>query len=134
MFTELLNYFLEKLNIFNIEKELSAEIHAREKWVYNKINMTAATVEDYFQKFEYVITVDPEKVLEVGSYHTVPEFKEYEYPNRSLEDCVFVRCFRVAERNLYDGKTYFDEIWGEDLLFVATNNKYDALMISLKFK
>lgn len=134
MFTELLNYFLEKLNIFNIERLISAEINAREKWVQNKINRTAATVEDYFHKFEYVITVDPEKVLEVGSYHTVPEFKEYEYPNRSLEDCVFVRCFRVAERNLYDGKTYFDEIWSEDLLFVATNNKYDALMIALKFK
>jgi hypothetical protein len=102
-------------------------------WNSKFVNQSAATVEDYFHHFKYILIVDPRKALSITSSYPIVAFSEYEYPNRPRSEASLIRIFRVTTRNETDGKHYFDEVWGRDTVFVATNNEQDAVMITLRF-
>lgn len=61
------------------------------------------------------------------------DFKQYLYPIRSLGDCA-VYCFARGYRDKWDNRFHLNDLLHEqDQVFVATNNKNDAIMIALKY-
>lgn len=107
-----------------------------EKWRNETIAVRAHTVENMFHNFKYIIEVDPEKVLEMWhpfSYHTNKEFNErYEYPHRELGDNAVWAWLRCSKDH-WSHQWHIDDCFGEDHLFVATNNDQDATMIALMY-
>lgn len=126
------SFFTKVVTIVGIMKQLK-EICEHERWRSKIVNSSAASVEDYFSHFEYILIVDPKKILDVTNTYPAVVFSEYEYPNRTRSNAALIRIFRVTPKNETDGKHYFDEIWGKDTAFVATNNEQDAVMIALRF-
>lgn len=118
--------------VIDLVKQLR-QIYDYASWRSHIVNQSAASVEDYFEHFDYVLEVDPRKILDIRTNYPKVAFAEYEYPNRTRTDAALIRIFRVTPKSKVDGKHYFDEIWGKDTVFVATNNEQDAVMIALRF-
>jgi hypothetical protein len=106
------------------------------KWSEENIVLNARTVQNMFVNFKHIMVVDPEKIFDYGSPHpgwnVTDDFAEYEYPAKPLgENAVW-----VFERGVWDyfHKEFSINGMGDiDLVFVATNNDEDAVMIALKY-
>ena len=94
------------------------------KWEEENILQRARTIETMFMNFKYILPV------------TTQIFNHAEpfgwYPNKELGNNA-VYYFARGERNHWDGYFHFDEMFGGDQVFVATNNERDAIMIALKY-
>lgn len=94
------------------------------KWEEENIVHGAATIEDMFVNFKYIIPVTTQifNHAEPFGWHPTKEFREYMYPNREFGDSAVY----------YFARGYRDQ-WDGDQVFVATNNSQDAMMIALKY-
>ena len=104
------------------------------KWYYETVAYRANTIENMFMNFKYILPVTTQifNHSEPFGWHPTKEFRQYMYPNRDLDSCA-VYYFARGERNHWDGRFHFNELFGGDQVFVATNNEVDALMITLKY-
>jgi hypothetical protein len=103
-------------------------------WYNENVNWRANDITDMFKNFEHVIEVDYDKFLWDNGLSWVPhpKAKQYFWPRRELgNNCVW-RMERVIW-NPWDRRWHINEIGGEDRVFVATNNKEDAIMIALQW-
>lgn len=105
-----------------------------EKWWVENIVSRASTVENMFMNFKYIIPVSTQifNHNEPFGWYPNKDFKQYMYPARELGDqseYYFARGYRYE----YDGKFHFNELCGQDQVFVVTNNEKDAIMIALKY-
>ena len=105
-----------------------------EAWYNENVNWRANDIADMFKNFKHVIEVDPNKFLWDGGLAWVPhpKAKQYFWPERELgNNCVW-RFERVGW-DKWDQRWPINEIGGGDRVFVATNNKEDAIMIALQW-
>lgn len=105
------------------------------KWQGGHINARSTTIENMFMHFEYIIPVSTQIYDLSYPFGWVPceDFKQYLYPNRELGDNA-VYYFARGYRDPWDGRFHLNDIRAEqDQVFVATNNKVDAVMIALKY-
>ena len=105
------------------------------KWREETIAYRATTIENMFMNFEYILHVSVDIFNHAEPFGWVPseDFQQYMYPNRDLDNCA-VYHFARGTKDQWDGKFHLDGCFGEqDQVFVATNNKRDAVMIALKY-
>lgn len=105
-----------------------------ESWYNEHVNWRANDITNMFENFKHVIEVDPDKFLWDGGLSWVPHPKarQYFWPERELgNNCVW-RMERVIW-NPWDRRWHIIGLGGEDRVFVATNNKEDAIMIALQW-
>ena len=104
------------------------------KWEEENILQRARTIETMFMNFKYILPVTTQIFNHAEPFGWYPnkEFSEYMYPNRELGNNA-VYYFARGERNHWDGYFHFDEMFGGDQVFVATNNERDDIMIALKY-
>ena len=115
-------------------RDTIAENQRYQTWYSAHINYRAHYINDLFDKFEYIIEVDPYKFLNFRQRVWSPcdEAREYFYPVRELGDNCVWKCERVTAVN--DGNNlYIDEFGGKDTVFVASNNEQDITMIALRW-
>ena len=104
------------------------------KWERENIVSGANTIENMFMHFKYILPVSTNifDLHEPFGWTPCTDFKQYLYPTRELgNNTVFY--FARGERNRWDGRFHFNELYGGDQVFVATNNEVDAMMIALKY-
>lgn len=106
-------------------------------WRTAVINERASTVNGYqghFCNFKHIIVVDSQKFFnhsEPFGWVPVKSFNEFCYPQKgALDDC----CLWLFDRGEWrdDGLFHLTE-FGGDVVFVATNNDDDAVLISLRY-
>lgn len=104
------------------------------KWEKENIVRGASTIENMFMNFKYIVPVTTNifDLDEPFGWLPCKDFKQYLYPTRELDDNA-VYYFARGERNQWDGRFHFNELYGGDQVFVATNNEVDAIMIALKW-
>lgn len=105
-----------------------------DKWLDENINYNANTIHEYFQNFEYVINVNAEKAFILDHPFGMPprpEMAKYIYPNRPLDDSTLYKWCCGTEKE--DGTFLLSSLRGYERVYVATNNKDDAMMIALRF-
>jgi hypothetical protein len=99
-------------------------------WRKSKINFYASTVEEKYKKFKYLIEVDPYKLL---NFHIHAELVDasYFYPHKPPGECAVWS----YERGMEDYYTEHFNILalGTDRVYVATDDKADAIEIALLF-
>lgn len=102
-------------------------------WHQASVDFRATHVEDVFHKFKHVIRVDPHKFLQSDTWDIDRGAKQYFWPACALnESCVWA-WLRCSPSRHNSDKWEIDELGGTDMMFVATNNEYDALTLSLKY-
>lgn len=110
---------------------------AYDTWYNATVNVNARSVEEMFANFKYVFRVNPNKFL-IWHFSMEPkdDLSEYRYPQRELGD----NLLWTAQR----GDLWWDSgftINGvivtnptkEDLVYLATNNSEDAVILALKY-
>ena len=103
-------------------------------WYNENVNWLSPIISTMFAKFKHVIVVNPETFMNpMEPFTWVPndDAKQYFWPQRKLgENCVwrFERVIPYGENDYY-----VNGIGDRDLIFVATNNDQDAIMITLKY-
>ena len=88
-----------------------------------------------FKNFEYIIVVNYRPFFDPTEqfvWAVCADAKQYFYPVRELGNNA-VWSFQRVIWNEWEQRWNINEIGGEDKLFVATNNKDDAVMITLKY-
>lgn len=106
-----------------------------EAWYEVNVVRRAGTIENMFMHFKHIIEVDPEKFFDhSGPFAWVPnvEANQYFWPQRELHNNAVWRFERVI-RDQYNGHRHINDFYGEDRVFVATNNDKDAIMIALRY-
>lgn len=103
-------------------------------WYTKHVNWHADTINKMFEKFKYVIEVDPDKFLVDDAIAWVPhpDVRQYFWPERAFGN----NCVWTIQRVFWDTWTnswMINEIAGEDRVFVATNNDQDAIMLALRW-
>lgn len=114
----------------------TAEERVLNKWADENVVLRANTVENIFMNFKYVIPVKPDLWFDLSHpFGWVPksDVTKFLYPNRELGDNTVYLWLRVS-KNQWDGFRHIDELGGTDMVFAATNNDMDAMMISLKYQ
>lgn len=103
-------------------------------WYDQNVNWLSPSISTMFAKFKHVIVVDTDKFVDHAEpFAWVPcaDAKQYFWPQRELGDNAVWRFERVIP---YGGNDYYvNGIGDRDLIFVATNNDRDAMMIALKY-
>jgi hypothetical protein len=107
------------------------------KWKDSTINIRAPTVHGkfgYFCKFKYIIVVDSNKFFdhsEPFGWIPVPSFKEFRYDMKnSFDDCAMW----IFERGIWQDNIFHITTFGDcDVVFVATNNDFDAYLIAMRY-
>lgn len=104
------------------------------RWEQETIVRCASTIEDMFMNFKYIIPVSTDifDLDEPFGWSPCKDFKQYLYPSRSL-GLNAVYYFARGYRDQWDGRFHLCEMSGGDQVFVATNNKKDAIMIALRW-
>ena len=104
------------------------------QWQEQTIVHRASTIEGMFVNFKYIIPVSTQIFNSAEPFGWVPnkDFQQYTYPMRDLDNCA-VYHFARGIRDQWGSKFNFNELSGDDQVFVATNNKEDAMMIALKW-
>lgn len=105
------------------------------KWNEQNVVQHANTIENKFMHFKYIIPVSTAIFCESSplGWNPSSEFRGYLYPQRALGDNA-VYAFERGYWDQWDGRFHISEIGGNrDQVFVATNNKEDAMMIALKY-
>ena len=105
------------------------------KWEEENIVARASTIENMFMHFEHIVPVST-KIFDLDEpfgWVVCQDFKQYLYPHRELgNNAVFY--FARGYRDPWDGRFHITDLRCEqDQVFVATNNKNDAIMIALKY-
>lgn len=105
-----------------------------EAWYNENVNWRASDITQMFEKFEYVIEVDPEKFLVDDAIAWVPhpDARQYFWPKRALGN----NCVWTLQRVYWDRwseRWQVNDIIGEDRVFVATNSGPDATVLTLKW-
>lgn len=105
------------------------------KWQEENIVLRATTIENMFMHFRYIVPAST-KIFDLDEpfgWAPCKDFKQYLYPARELGDNA-VYCFARGYRDPWDGRFHLNDMRHEqDCVFVATNNKRDAMMIALKW-
>ena len=107
-----------------------------EAWYEDNVNYRATRIKDMFKKFEHVIIVNPGKFFsheEMGWWIPCQDAKQYFHPQRKLGDNAVWRFERVIKYPSTGNEWEVNELGGCDTVFVATNNREDAIMIALKY-
>jgi hypothetical protein len=106
-----------------------------EAWYEQNVNFRATRIKDMFKNFEHIIEVNPDKFCKFDPFAWVPcdDAKQYFWPQRELGDNCVWRMERVIKYPSTGNEWEVNEFGGEDKIFVATNNDYDATMIALKY-
>lgn len=105
------------------------------KWYEETVVYRANTIENMFMNFKYIIPVNTDifDLDEPFGWTPCLDFKQYLYPNRHVDNCA-VYHFARGYRDHWDGRFHLNDLRCEqDQVFVATNNKKDALWITLKY-
>jgi len=130
--TKFLNWLFVKRHGCNREE------YAIREWNKTHINTLANNISDYYYGFEYIVEVNPWKVLNdhpILGYSLKPEIREqYCYPIRKLGDHMVYDLARGGRFMEKAGTTFEFNDFGYDTVFIATNNKDDAIIIALKYK
>jgi len=106
-----------------------------EAWYNSTVNWRAHDINSMFAKFKHIVVVDYEKFFDMNEpFGWVPheDVVQYCYPNRELDNCIVWKFERVYW-DQGDQRWYISDMGSEDMVFVATNNDQDALMISLRY-
>lgn len=105
-----------------------------EAWYEVNVVYRANDITNMFMHFEHVIRVDSSKFFQFDPFTWVPceDAKQYFYPARELGDNAVWRFERVSWSR-WDNRWHLDGMGGEDIVFVATNNSKDAVMMALKY-
>lgn len=114
---------------------VSTEDRAYREWYDQTVVYSARTAEDMFRNFEYVITVDYEKIFQTWYPFGIPlvdDAKQYFWPAKPTEECAVYRILR-GEKDPYDNRFHITDFGSEDRVYIATNNSKDAMMIALKY-
>ena len=121
-------YYFKKTGYTRAEREYRS-------WYESAINWRATRVRDIFHNFHHIIIVDPEKFFDYDplAYSPKKEIHQYFWPQRTLGENAVWRWERVIKCPATAGEWTVNELGGEDILFVATNNERDAIMIALKY-
>lgn len=104
-------------------------------WYDTNVVYNASTVENMFMNFDHIVEVDWNKFFsheEMGWWVPCQEAKQYFHPARELGNNAVWRIERVTW-DQWDNRWHINEFSGADKVFVATNNKQDAVMIALKY-
>lgn len=105
-----------------------------ESWYETTVVWRASTINNMFMNFKHVIIVNPDKFMDpFEPFAWVPnkDASQYFWPKRSIEDT----CVWRFERVNYDqwNGWVINGMFGEDKIFVATNNDADATMLALLY-
>lgn len=114
---------------------LDKQERAWKKWSDENIVYRAATIENRFMHFKYIIPVSTDifDFDEPFGWFPRKDFQQYLYPNKELDDCS-VYYFARGYRDQWDGEFHLNDMrHDQDQVFVATNNEVDAMMIALKY-
>ena len=114
---------------------LDKQTRDHRKWFNETVVQRASTIENMFMNFKYIIPVSTDifDLDEPFGWTPCLDFKQYLYPNRALGDNT-VYTFARGYRDHWDGRFHLNDLRCEqDQVFVATNNKKDALWITLKY-
>ena len=106
---------------------------AYDTWYNSTVNVRAKSVEEMFANFEYVFRVNPNKFL-IWHFAIEPkdDLSEYRYPQRELGDNLLWTVQR-GDPNFWDNGFAITDPTEEDLVYLATNNSEDAVMLALKY-
>jgi hypothetical protein len=113
----------------------SKEQREWEAWYEINVVYRASSITNMFQHFKHVIIVDPDKFFdhcEPFAYVPNEDARQYFWPQRPLGNNAVWR----FERVMWDKRAntwYISGLGDTDMIFVATNNDDDAVMVSLKF-
>jgi hypothetical protein len=105
-------------------------------WYDQTVNVRAIRIKDMFNNFRYIIIVDPNKFFnleEPFGWIVREDVNQYFWPQRPLSETAVWRFERVMNAPSTAWEWHVNELGGEDQVFVATNNKQDAIMIALKY-
>ena len=128
----------ERLKDWYLTKKTGKDKSQREweAWYDQNVNYRATKIRDMFKNFKHVIIVNTDKFVDHAEpFAWVPckDARQYFWPARPLgENCVW-RFERVINCPATAWEWEINEIGGEDMIFVATNNERDAVMIALKY-
>jgi hypothetical protein len=106
-----------------------------ETWYAANVNLRAGYINSMFENFKHIIVVDCEKFFDLSEpFGWVPQedVEQYCYPNRELGDCIVWKFERVIW-DQWDQSWHISTLGDEDMVFVATNNDADAMMIALRY-
>ena len=129
-------HLVEKLEDWYLTKRTGKNKAERawEAWYEQMVNYRASDITQMFEKFNYVIEVDPNKFFQFDPFTWVPteDAKQFFWPARELgTNCVW-RFERVVW-NEWDQRWHVNELAGGDHVFVACNDEKDAVILSLKY-
>lgn len=105
-----------------------------EAWYNQNVNWLSPRISTMFEKFKHVIVVDVNKFMDLNepmSWIPCEDAEQYFWPNRELGNNAVWRFERVIPYG--DNDYYVNGIGDRDMVFVATNNDEDAIMITLKY-
>lgn len=123
-------YITKKTGLTKEERRVRA-------WYDERINYRASYVDEIYHGFDYIIEVDPFRVLDFGSpfgWHSLTDFQKYQYPKQPVEAAAFWAWVRGFRENSFGRRRYaHNEIGGGDNLFVMTNSKEIAVEVTAKY-
>jgi len=114
---------------------LDKEQRRLRKWEEETIVRRANTIENMFMHFEYILPVSTSIYDLNEPFGWVPcqDFRQYLYPARELGNNTVIY-FARGYRDPWDGRFHLNDLRHEqDQVFVATNSREDAIMISLRW-
>jgi hypothetical protein len=106
-----------------------------EEWYDAHVVYRANTIPNMFMHFKHVIKVDTHKFMNPAEpFAWVPcaDAQQYFWPARELGDNAVWRFERVIW-DKWTNSWHVNGLGDEDIVFVATNNDMDAMMIALKY-
>ena len=106
-----------------------------EAWYEVNVVYRANTIDNMFQHFKHIITVNPELFFdrcEPFAYVPNEDARQYFWPQRPVTDTCVWRFERVIW-DKWSNSWMINGLGDRDKVFVATNNDRDAMMIALKF-
>ena len=105
-----------------------------EAWYDRNVVYRASSINNMFMHFKHIIAVNPEKFFQFDPFVYVPteEAKQYFWPARPLGENAVWRTERVYW-NSWQNEWVINGMGDCDLVFVATNNDEDAIMLSLRY-
>ena len=125
----------KKIKEWYITKKTGLDTEQRRvrQWYQDRINYRGTLLREIYYGFDYLIEVDPWKVLDGDfplGWVASRDFKMYQYPNLPIDEAaswVWIRGFKTEEGLVNN------EIGGTDYLYAVTNSKETAIKMITKF-
>jgi hypothetical protein len=129
--------YIEKLQDWYLDKKTGTtrEVREYESWLDHNVNRSASRIRHMFGNFRHVLIVNPKKFFDYrNSFEWAPcrDVRQYMWPERALGDNM-VWLFERVNPCAYDDDWEINGIAGDELVFVATNNDSDAVMLAIKY-